>query len=136
MIIKCTHCSFIGEPKDFGKHYGLPGKPPNKTCHACRRKADIKYRENNREKYNARVKERRVKTKQWAVEYKGSICCHCNQKFHFSAFDFHHTDPKEKENDLGLMMNSTEEKLKLELDKCILLCANCHRIHHFKEGFK
>lgn len=59
----------------------------------------------------------------------------CGGTFHFSAFDFHHRDRETKDKDPGLMMGLKDEKLFAELDKCDLLCANCHRIHHFHEGY-
>lgn len=55
----------------------------------------------------------------------------CGGVFHHSAFDFHHIDPTTKEKDPGLMMTHSDEVLFKELDKCILLCANCHRIRHY-----
>lgn len=134
-MITCLHCNHVGEEKDFGKSYRPGQVKSNRTCHECRRKADKKYRENNRDKYNLRVKTKRVSTKIWAVEYKGGKCNHCDGVFHHSAFDFHHVDPETKESDLGLMMNLNIDKLKAELDKCILLCSNCHRVHHFEKGF-
>jgi len=79
------------------------------------------------------VQRRRDKLKELAVEYKGSKCSNCGYDKCHAALEFHHIDPNEK--DFGI---STEgftrsfEKLKVELDKCILLCANCHRELHDK----
>ncbi len=61
-------------------------------------------------------------------------CAKCDYNRNFAAIDFHHTDPKEKEVKISLSMNKrpTPERLA-ELDKCIALCANCHReLHHPK----
>lgn len=58
----------------------------------------------------------------------------CNKEFHVAAFDFHHKNPDEKEIDPGLLMQQKDEVLFKELDKCMLLCANCHRILHYEEG--
>ena len=49
-----------------------------------------------------------------------------------ASLDFHHEDPTKKE--YGISSNGSTiswEKLKIELDKCILLCANCHRELHY-----
>jgi len=47
------------------------------------------------------------------------------------ALDFHHIDPKEKEFGLSVKrLTRSWEKMKKELDKCVLICANCHREVH------
>jgi len=114
--------------------YLLRGKPNIRSwCKSCTNERNTKYRKENREYYNQQARQRRNERKQRAIEYKGGICEHCGGTFHTAAFDFHHLDPNEKDKDPGLMMGLTDENLFKELDKCILLCANCHRIHHFKE---
>ncbi len=65
------------------------------------------------------------------IEIKGGKCCRCNGVFPPEVYDFHHTDPKEKE---GSIMHLTGKKLEFELEKVILLCANCHRIFHSSVG--
>ena len=68
--------------------------------------------------------------KQKAADYKGGECSVCGYRRCLTALEFHHTNPKEKD---GYNSHWTFEKNKLELDKCILLCANCHREIHAKE---
>lgn len=46
------------------------------------------------------------------------------------ALDFHHVASELKEHEIAGMKNRSFERLKPELDKCILLCANCHREFH------
>jgi hypothetical protein len=62
-----------------------------------------------------------------AIEYKGGKCQICGYDKCASALHFHHTDPNEKDfgfSDKGIPRSW--EKQKIELDKCILLCSNCH----------
>jgi hypothetical protein len=49
-----------------------------------------------------------------------------------SALDFHHINPDEKEFEIDIrkFSNTNLEDLQKEIDKCILLCANCHREEH------
>lgn len=80
------------------------------------------------------VQRRRDMLKEKAVEYKGGKCERCPYNKCIAALDFHHLDPKEK--DFGIADNGhtrSWEKIKQELDKCIMLCANCHREEHAKE---
>jgi 5-methylcytosine-specific restriction endonuclease McrA len=69
------------------------------------------------------------KAKIKAIEYKGSKCLVCGYNKSVRALQFHHLDPIQK--DFGISGNTKSfEKLKPELDKCVLLCANCHAEVH------
>lgn len=71
----------------------------------------------------------RQKRKKDLVEYKGGRCCRCGYDKCIDALTFHHVNPLEKEFNIG---GSTYgfERLKKEVDKCILLCMNCHAEEH------
>lgn len=74
------------------------------------------------------VNRRRI-VKAKLVEYKGGKCERCGYDKCLSALQFHHIDPSKKE----LKVSSTSrsfESLKIEVDKCSLLCANCHMELH------
>jgi len=47
-----------------------------------------------------------------------------------SVYEFHHRDPNEKDFTIGNCLNKRWETIKSELDKCDLVCANCHRLGH------
>ena len=77
----------------------------------------------------------RRKIKEWAVQYKGGQCENCGYNKCNDALDFHHRDKNKKDfclSDKNLILRWSE--IKKELDKCSLLCANCHREEHSKEG--
>ena len=77
------------------------------------------------------VTARRKKLKKMAIEYKGGKCIFCGYDKCNDALDFHHLDLKEKEFGLSVRgLTRSWEKIKEELDKCILVCANCHRELH------
>lgn len=73
--------------------------------------------------------------KQKMVEYKGSKCSQCDYNKPFlSVYHFHHIDPSQKKFSLSSKGCSRGwSKIIDELDKCILLCANCHSELHEKE---
>ena len=88
-----------------------------------------------RQKFNTypRQKERGLKRKLELVEYKGGKCEKCGLQLtdtNCSVFDFHHIDPKQKEFAWTKMRLLSDKKIKEELIKCQLLCANCHRLTH------
>ena len=72
---------------------------------------------------------KKQKYKMKMVEYKGGKCEICGYDKNISALDFHHIDPSTKKFTLSDTHHSWEET-KEELDKCILVCANCHREIH------
>ena len=59
------------------------------------------------------------------VEYKGGCCEICGYKKSMDALAFHHKDPNEKDFQISSKSYSYE-RLKIEVDKCILVCSNCH----------
>ncbi len=66
-----------------------------------------------------------------AIEYKGGCCQSCGYKKCFKALEFHHKDPKEKDFNIFSKSHSRSwERVKNEIDKCMLVCANCHREIH------
>ena len=64
------------------------------------------------------------------VEYKGGCCERCGYNKNYAAFDFHHINPETKDPAFRNIRYWSMERAKLELDKCLLLCANCHREEH------
>lgn len=78
----------------------------------------------------AQAKIRNRERKLMGIEYLGSKCQRCNGEFHPAIFEFHHKDPAEKEFSPSQALQQSWENFKMELDKCELLCANCHRMTH------
>jgi DNA invertase Pin-like site-specific DNA recombinase len=73
---------------------------------------------------------KRVKLK--LVDYKGGKCEKCDYSKCVDALEFHHIDPNEKDFTIGGKSWSFD-RLKSEVDKCILVCSNCHKEIHFEE---
>ena len=111
---KCSNCKEEKELEEF--HLKKSEKRFQSICKKCFSQYCIK-----------RWKER----KKEAVSYKGGCCTRCGYNKSLAALEFHHLDPEEKEFTWNKMRLVSEDKLKKELDKCILLCANCHREEHY-----
>lgn len=67
----------------------------------------------------------RKRTKIKLIEYKGGCCEKCGYKKSIRSLHFHHVNPAEKDIEISGTGYSFEN-LKSEVDKCMLLCANCH----------
>ena len=110
-------------------------------CPRCKNNVDTKkfYQRRGRENSSTYCKtcttdqtlDRVRKLKSQMIEYKGGCCVRCGYKKYQGALEFHHTDPKEKDfNPSQLKKYSFDDRIKTELDKCILVCSNCHREIH------
>ena len=109
-VVKPFLCETCGEKestKFFGKMKSMCGK-----CHA----KDI----------TRRIQEARAA----AVAYKGGKCEYCGYNKYIGALEFHHKDPTQK--DPSSLRAYKLSRLFAEVDKCLLLCANCHREEHAK----
>ena len=77
------------------------------------------------------VSKRRKKLKEMAREYKGNKCMICDYNRCSNALDFNYKDPKKKDFGLSVRgLTRSWDKIKAEIDKCVLICANCHREIH------
>lgn len=83
-----------------------------------------------------RVKIRRHCAKISAIKYLGGKCCRCGYNKDISALEFHHLDSSKKEFQISSCADKSWDRLKSELDKCEILCSNCHRIEHSNRNNK
>ena len=81
-------------------------------------------------KHATQAKIRNRARKLTGIEYLGGVCKRCGGEFHPAVFEFHHRNPAEKEYSPAKASQQSWENFKKELDKCDLLCANCHRMTH------
>ncbi len=74
------------------------------------------------------------KKKMIAVEAFGGKCCLCGYHKCLDALEFHHLEKSEKEEKPSyVILRWSFKRAKKELDKCILVCSNCHREIHAAE---
>lgn len=116
---------------ECGKSYIC--KRHTKYCSdACRQR--YKYKAKKAKGFNpySTQKERGLSKKIEAVLAKGGKCEVCGYDKNLSALEFHHTNPKDKkfQVDLRVFSNLSLDRLNEEINKCMLLCANCHREVH------
>lgn len=77
------------------------------------------------------VAKRRKKIREMAIEYKGGCCQICGYQKCYEALEFHHRDPTQKDFSVSAKGYARSwDKVKEEISKCFLVCANCHREIH------
>jgi hypothetical protein len=115
---KCTNCKLILPYNNF---FIRKSGSPYSVCKKCvsdHNKPILKEKE--------RIKKQKV------VNYKGGKCKLCGYFKYLAALEFHHLDPSIKEHQISYIKKRTSEEIIIkELDKCILVCANCHREQHY-----
>ena len=71
--------------------------------------------------------------KEWKA-FKATLYCTKCGFSHPDALDFHHPDPHTKTGSVNEFVRNGHYKRAIkEMEKCVVLCANCHRIHHYDE---
>lgn len=120
--VNCLDC--VPFKKEISLYAGTPC-----VCTVCGRKyLYARKRGHTLKKCNScMANSRRQERLQKMIDYKGGECVRCGYNRHPAGFDFHHVDQKTKK--FGISGNHTRKWSIIveELDKCILVCATCHR---------
>jgi len=88
------------------------------------------YLKNKAKQILANSEYKKKRRKEWQIFKSTLSCAQCGFS-HSAALDFHHENPEEKEENINrIIANGQFAKAFEEIKKCIVLCANCHRIHH------
>jgi hypothetical protein len=94
--------------------------------------AEMKRKEyhKNKDKYLERSRKARVKKRQWMYDYLLDHPCEICGENRPECLDFDHIDKENKSFNISKYRDSKSYKdLENEINKCRVLCANCHRIH-------
>jgi len=111
----------------------MPYKDPE-TYKAKHKEYSLTHYMRNTEKVKARNKELRAAMKEKWKEFKAGLCCTTCGFKHAAVIDFHHKDPETKVASVNKLVSDGRYKAAFEeVKKCVALCANCHRIHHYDE---
>lgn len=116
----CTKC---GRDLPLTSYYSRGGGKLRSECKDC---------------HNNYVKGKYQERKDWTNEIKQSIGCQkCGEKRPY-LLDFHHKDPSIKDADIARLTSNRNKKedIQKEIDKCVVLCANCHREFHHLERYE
>jgi predicted HNH restriction endonuclease len=110
----CRKCDIIKKSDEFYRR--RKGTDLSAYCKACS---------------NTQTVERQRSFKERCVAYKGGKCEVCGYSKYYGAIEFHHKDPTRKDFSVShARLTTFSEKIEKELDKCMILCANCHREEH------
>lgn len=135
---KCSICKEFKDEKEFSKRTFKKSVGTQSYCKKCSNANRILYYKNNKEQQVKVRKEYRRNIRAWLDEYKSTLKCEkCNEN-HPACLDFHHREPNEKETALGdaIRLGWGKKRILKEIEKCNILCSNCHRKLHYEENHK
>lgn len=112
----CKHCNTVKSIDNFFVRSDRKHNSVYPWCKSCN---------------NKQVLLRQKKNKLDCLNYKNNICCICGYNKCQDSMDFHHMNPLKKDFNISkVKCVKLNNKIKKELDKCILVCSNCHREIH------
>ena len=116
----CSKCGLVKSINDYHKN-------------GFDRQGNQKYRGYCKECANKRETERYWEKRAF-VDAQRTCCIKCGETRSY-VLDFHHIDSDNKDFTIGKMKRGSAEVLQVEIDKCVCLCANCHReFHHLEKS--
>lgn len=133
---KCSVCKKdLPETTDnFATRERKKGTVFQNTCKPCHREYRKTHYEKNKDKY---IKKAAVFTKSivdWFQDIRKDFVCQKCGENRWWVLDFHHRDPKSKEDNVAqLIRKGSKPKILNEMKKCDILCSNCHRDFHYQE---
>ena len=134
----CSNCKEWKTANDFHKNKcardGLNGHC--KQCHND--KARIRWKENPKYRDSVRAAKQRMKDRlrDIVAKYLKSHPCLCCGEENWLVLEFDHKDPEDKAREIARFINDgcRVDRLSLEISKCDVLCANCHRLKTLKQS--
>ncbi len=135
---KCIRCEEIKEVSEFAKDSHRKDGIRSE-CIICRKEYNVKYYIKNviiyksRSKLNNKIYKKKLK--KWFFNLKSNLkCIKCGEN-HPGCLDFHHRNKDDKVSTISDMITNRDsiENITIEIAKCDVLCANCHRKLHWDE---
>lgn len=132
---RCGHCKEWKDEIEFAKRTFKTGVGTQPNCKKCSNTNRAIYYKNNREQQVRIRKEYNHNKRIWFDEYKSTLKCKKCPENHPSCLEFHHRNPNEKEIALGdaVRLGWSKERTMKEIEKCDVLCSNCHRKLHYNK---
>ena len=128
----CVRCGESKDPESFAPRSGRTTR--QSYCRDCQRAYRRRHYEDNHEKYKAKAKVWSEEQKRKFVEWlQTQVCMDCGIGDH-RVLDLDHVRGEKVMNVSAMIGRRSEEALWEEVDKCEVVCANCHRLRTAERG--
>lgn len=134
---ECNRCHIVKDDSEFSFRNRAKGTL-QPYCKECKKEIDRELYSTNHSDRQSKIRNRQNKVQTELKNYltelkKNSKCAICNEN-RWWVLDFHHTRDKKFNVSSLARRGCSLETFKEEINKCIIICANCHRDIHFKES--
>lgn len=133
---KCSKCGEEKEESEFNKR----GNGLQPFCRKCNSEYQKDWHQKNAVYRREQIYGRRKEIKEWFdnIRKDNNFKCSVCGENRVATLDFHHRDPSKKDGNISVITQRGWSKSKIlkEIEKCDILCANCHRMLHYEERNK
>lgn len=120
MLKVCNRCHI---PKNIGDF-----SPRKSACKLCRRQEQKTYSLNNKDTVRKTEKKKQVRNRNYIYNAKfGKFCIDCGIIYDPCVLQFDHIKNNKIKNVSKMVVNSSIKRIQEEIDKCEIVCTNCHR---------
>lgn len=126
----CSKCKQTKSVDKFSKHK----RGIHSWCKECVRERSREWYKEKSEIVKAKSKAYLQERRKWYDEYKQTLKCSKCGENHLACLEFHHINPKEKNFGIAealRQLNLGKEDILKEINKCEVLCSNCHKKLHY-----
>lgn len=128
---KCGNCKNIFEDSFFSIRKYKNGKQVLRSyCKKCESLLKSNWYKKNKDLVHSRTKNHRAEIRNILWSIKDNLCCKNCGENNIYTLEFHHRDSRDKDFPLNLSWGYSKEKVLNEIEKCDILCSNCHRKIH------
>lgn len=131
---KCSKCNTEKNKSEFN----IKRNKTQPYCKSCQSIYHKKWYDKNKENRKKQIFKRRKDNFEWFYNLKESMgwkCKICGED-RIETLDFHHINPEEKDDTISglLIRGCSKKRILMEIEKCDILCSNCHRILHYRKN--
>jgi hypothetical protein len=134
-MTKTKTCSECRQEKPTTEYHRNKSKRDGlqSMCKRCRKSYTKQHYEANKQSYVDRSKTQTKRYKEWYLSLKSGPCADCGKNYHPCQLDFDHIG-SDKQFNIGdaIRKGFGKDRILAEIEKCELVCANCHRLRTYK----
>lgn len=133
---KCSTCDVSKSLKEFNRK-AINKDGLERYCKDCHRKHNVNHYAANKVAYKQNALKHKRLLRAWFVELKKTLSCMECGEMKYWRLAFHHRNSKTKDTEVSQMItdHASKNRILKEIDKCNVLCHNCHSdVHHANRG--